>query len=161
MNINEYLESTRKVLSFDSLPGHEFLSVRPRIVCKDGFTVSVQTSDTHYCRPRTIYGPYSKVEVGYPSSRPPREWQEYYDGDWQEVGWRGYIKRLLKDPHTLWYAFKQGFGVCGWRYFKSLTSLADNACEGVYGYVPIELVDELIEAHGGVEAWNEREKEEA
>jgi len=151
MNVNEHLESTREVVSFGSLPYCEFLKVRPWIICADGFTFSVQASETHYCRPRTNRGPYSAVEVGYPSSRPPREWKEYFDGHWQEPGWRGYIKRLWGDRRSIWYAFRQGFGDMGWRYFKSLTSFVDNACEGVYGYVPVELVDKLIELHGGID----------
>ena len=37
--------------------------------CRDGFTMSVQASRYHYCSPRDDVGPYSEVEVGYPSSR--------------------------------------------------------------------------------------------
>ena len=42
----------------------------PRIVCKDGFSISVQASETAYCTPRSDHGPYSHVECGYPSSAP-------------------------------------------------------------------------------------------
>ena len=37
------------------------------IVCKDGFTMSVQAGRGHYCEPRDDEGPYRSVEVGYPS----------------------------------------------------------------------------------------------
>lgn len=40
-----------------------------RIKCADGFTMSVQAGETHYCEPRTDTGPYRSVEVGYPSSK--------------------------------------------------------------------------------------------
>jgi len=38
-----------------------------RIVCADGFHMSVQASDGHYCEPRNDDGPYTRVEVGFPS----------------------------------------------------------------------------------------------
>ena len=40
----------------------------PPLVCRDGFNVSVQASATHYCQPRADSGPYTHVEVGYPSA---------------------------------------------------------------------------------------------
>ena len=60
---------------FDSHPDR----VRPKIVCVDGTTLSVQASSTHYCSPRDDEGPYYEVEVGYPSIRPEPwdQWREY------------------------------------------------------------------------------------
>lgn len=42
----------------------------PRITCKDGFNLSVQASKTHCCCPRDNSGPYTEVEVGYPTAMP-------------------------------------------------------------------------------------------
>jgi hypothetical protein len=44
-----------------------------RVVCADGFTMSVQAFDGAYCEPRyAVEGePYSEVEVGYPSQKDP------------------------------------------------------------------------------------------
>jgi len=39
------------------------------VVCVDGFSMSVQASETNYCTPRNNKGPYSEVEVGFPSER--------------------------------------------------------------------------------------------
>ncbi len=41
------------------------------IKCLDGFTMSVQASDTHYCFPKTRdeNAVYDEVEIGYPSKR--------------------------------------------------------------------------------------------
>ena len=39
------------------------------IECSDGFTMSVQAGRGAYCSPRNDEGPYSEVEVGYPSSK--------------------------------------------------------------------------------------------
>ena len=71
MNVNEYLESTR-----EKYRDGDMLRIRQGIVCPDGFHVSVQASEGHYCRPRINHGPYSHVELGYPSEKVD-EWMEY------------------------------------------------------------------------------------
>lgn len=53
----------------------------PRIVCVDGTSLSVQASRNHYCTPRNDKGPYTHVEVGYPSIRPPQVWIDEYCED--------------------------------------------------------------------------------
>ena len=43
--------------------------VLPQYVAPDGFTVSIQASNTHYCAPReTGLAAYHSVELGYPSA---------------------------------------------------------------------------------------------
>jgi hypothetical protein len=103
MSINEYLEATRDERN---AKGYKFLTVRPAIVCGDGLTLSVQASATHYCWPRDIYGPYSEVEIGFPSAE---------------------ISEIMQWAET------------------PATPL-----ETVYGYVPVEVVDAVIAAHGGI-----------
>lgn len=68
-----------KLLTFKS--AHLTYSVMPRIVCADGTTLSVQAGSALYSTPRTDRGPYSAVEVGFPSSPPPSTWDEYSGGD--------------------------------------------------------------------------------
>lgn len=80
--------------------------VRPSILCADGTTLSVQASVGHYCIPRNGEGPYTAVEVGYPSAPWP-EAAEYKEDD----------------------------------------SVDD--CDTVFAFVPIELVQAYIAAHGG------------
>ena len=41
---------------------------RNRIICADGFSLSVQASKNNYCDPRENEGPYISAEVGFPSS---------------------------------------------------------------------------------------------
>lgn len=41
----------------------------PRLTCKNGLTLSVQASQTHYCQPRNDGGPWTHVEVGFPSQK--------------------------------------------------------------------------------------------
>jgi hypothetical protein len=59
--------------------GYRFARVRPRIACVDGFDVSVQAGSLLYATPRTDEGPWSAVEVGFPSARPEPwdEWSQY------------------------------------------------------------------------------------
>lgn len=42
-----------------------------RIVCEDGFNISVQAGKYHYCRPRSNEGPWITVECGFPSEKVP------------------------------------------------------------------------------------------
>ena len=96
--VNEYL---RRTWTGDRL------CVRPYIECADGFTISVQASDFHYCSPR-INGAdqYENVELGFPNMEEPL------------------IADYAVDP--------------------------DDLTQTVYGYVPIDVVNKLIEKHGGI-----------
>jgi hypothetical protein len=60
MNIQQFIKQT-----FEDKNGYCF---RPRIYCKDGFSLSVQGSAGHYCSPRVTCNSYSTLEVGFPSS---------------------------------------------------------------------------------------------
>ena len=52
----------------------------PRIVCVDGFSISVQARESSYCTPRCDNPgkPYTHVECGYPSSTPITPELKYY-----------------------------------------------------------------------------------
>lgn len=55
----------------------------PRIVCKDGFSISVQARSSAYCTPREDYPntPYTDMECGFPSSNPiTKEFRNYAEG---------------------------------------------------------------------------------
>lgn len=80
---------------------------RPRVVCKDGFSISIQASYANYCIPRlTFSGDYEAVELGYPSKE------------------EALINDYAEDP--------------------------DNLTSTVYGTVPVELIDKVLEKHGGI-----------
>ena len=55
----------------------------PPLVCRDGFEMSVQASETHYSFPRDNKGPWEKFECGFPSKPVPelREWKEEVQDD--------------------------------------------------------------------------------
>lgn len=80
---------------------------RPRLYCNDGYSISVQDSEFHYCSPR-LNGlqDYKSVELGYPSAE----------------------DELINE------------------YAENALDYTDT----VYGYVPIEVVEKLIEKHGGI-----------
>ena len=42
----------------------------PRIICADGFSISVQAREFSYCTPRQDAGPHTHMEGGFPSSAP-------------------------------------------------------------------------------------------
>lgn len=66
MNITKFLEKTYKVERVS--PWYSFQEVRPRIVCNDWFTMSVQAWAYVYCNPRKNWRvDYDKVEIWYPS----------------------------------------------------------------------------------------------
>ena len=66
---------------------------RDYVVCADGFTMSVQASENHYCSPRAdgaevIYG---RVEIGFPSEREP-EFDEYVEQlEDATINWTGSV----------------------------------------------------------------------
>ena len=69
MNINEYLSFYATWLKPGA--GIEFKLRTPSLICADGFTMSVQASTLHYSKPAADHGPYTHVEVGYPSATVP------------------------------------------------------------------------------------------
>jgi hypothetical protein len=80
---------------------------RRRIQCVDGFSMSVQASDTHYCTPRTTgLGFYNAYEVGFPSEAEPLL-MEYAEDESIPTG-------------------------------------------TVYGYVPVQVIVNVIVKHGGI-----------
>jgi hypothetical protein len=57
------------------LPGY-YRRPAKHLRCADGLKLSVQAGNLHYCTPRNNAGPYTAVEVGYPTRVVP-EFAEY------------------------------------------------------------------------------------
>lgn len=66
MTIDEFIERTYNVI--EVFPGYEYQEVRPRIICNNGFSLSVQCSELAYSTPRQNVKKYTEVEIGYPSN---------------------------------------------------------------------------------------------
>ena len=108
--LQRFLVSAR--LSIDEHSGSQFLHKEPLPVvkCKDGFSMSVQASHFHYCKPRVIiawpsFESYTHVEVGFPS------------------GTEELLMPYVEDK--------------------------SNPTDTVYPFVPVGVVLEVIEKHGG------------
>ena len=52
----------------------------PRIVCADGFSISVQARSSSYCLPRKDNVPHTHMEGGFPTMIPGKELLEYAEG---------------------------------------------------------------------------------
>jgi len=105
MTAKEWLELTLE-------PADEcgFRPIRPRAVCKDGFSVSIQGNTRHhYCAPREVVDWGYEYELGYPSERD-----------------------------------------------ETIMSYAEDRTDPtgtVYGFVPIDIIETLIQKHGGIVRW--------
>ncbi len=118
--------------------------ISPAIECQDGATVSVQASRTHYCTPRTDTGPYSHVEAGFPSVNPPDSWMKYAEeGIDNSIGamWRD-VKNMF-DSRNLKFTRELAKTTFKARILKTMPQHI------IYPWLPIELVDEFVELHGG------------
>ena len=67
---------------FKKLPAYGDFGKKVRVICKDGFSVSMQASHLHYCTPRKDNADYyEEFEIGFPSEPLPElaEWAEDQD----------------------------------------------------------------------------------
>lgn len=53
----------------------------PKLNCVDGLKLSMQASKFHYCTPRDNYGPWSAVEIGFPTLTIPELLEYAEDAD--------------------------------------------------------------------------------
>lgn len=81
MTVKDFMKKT-----IDRVPGVCYQAIRPRAVCSDGFSVSIQASYGHYCYPRENFlEEYDKVELGYPNDYMGEEFDEYAE-DFDDEG---------------------------------------------------------------------------
>lgn len=87
-DLNKWLKNSVVVHAYGYTCGQ---GLRKRLVCKDGTTLSVQASDSHWCSPRSSYVndytddieffDYYSVEVWCVSADVPDSWSDYGDDD--------------------------------------------------------------------------------
>jgi hypothetical protein len=69
ININGFLQEHKQFNKYGDMVMRQHT---PRVVCADGFTMSVQVSRQHYCTPRVDDAEYyQEVEIGYPNDIEP------------------------------------------------------------------------------------------
>ena len=62
------------------------VGVSPSILCANGLRLSIQASRNHYCEPRSDTGPWTHVEVGFPSRVEPLLWPyAAQPGEWTDT----------------------------------------------------------------------------
>lgn len=136
-NLNYWLKETIHIINL--APDYFFQEVRPRIVCNDGYSISVQASEYMYCEPRytqwqnddgwqVINGNY------YSSSKTPRNFEidHFIPYESVELGYPSEADELIYD------------------YAED-----DDYTSTVYGCVPVKIVEQLIEKHGGFKGVDE------
>ena len=68
MKINEFIQKYRSVKEYNSAMQEMKISHNPYVVCKDGFTMSVQAGQSCYSVPKDVADKYEEAEIGYPST---------------------------------------------------------------------------------------------
>lgn len=107
MDVQTWLRSQHFVTTVGD--DYTVTNVKPRAKCADGWTVSIQASERHYCHPYNVADPeynYTHVEVGFP------------DEPFPEL-----IGEFAEEPE------EPG---------------------GVYPFTPMDILDLVIAAHGGI-----------
>ena len=87
MKINEFIQRNLKVTNHSSDPSmkHMLTSTRlPKIICSDGFEMSVQVGSSLYSTPKKVAKRYSAVEIGFPSEHEPLI-EEYAESFYDDV----------------------------------------------------------------------------
>ena len=137
-NLNDWLKDT---IDIDNIDGTASIcqKVRPRIVCQDGYSVSVQASACYYCAPM-----YTQFQS--------------YDG-WHVINgvyWRMCEKeRTFRTGHYIPYeAVELGFPSEEDELINKYAEDEDYT-HAVYPYTPVDVVEQLIEKHGGFKCVDE------
>jgi hypothetical protein len=94
----------------------------PRRRCADGFEISVQVGYGMYCSPRESW---SNPHIGLDDPAPPVPRYSLV-----ECGY----PNAIPEPWPVW---------------REYAECADDPLETVYGYVPVEIVQALLDSHGG------------
>lgn len=83
--MNPYLDELHRFLGQVKVRTRA-LGLLPALVCRDGFKMSIQASEYHYCEPRTDEGPWTHIELGFLSQVEPLLWP-YAEtpGKWTET----------------------------------------------------------------------------
>lgn len=100
MKLSEFILITTKETE------HGYTELKPRIICNDGFNMSVQCGKGSYSTPRDVAQEYTAAEIGFPSE--------------EEELINGYAEQTNDYTQT------------------------------VYGWVPTDVIEEVIKKHGGI-----------
>lgn len=67
MTVKKFLELSTCIIQLNA--DYDYQTLRPRVLCEDGYTISVQAGRGIYCEPYANLkdGNYTAVELGYPN----------------------------------------------------------------------------------------------
>lgn len=136
-DLNYWLKETINVISLGA--DYYLQEIRPRIVCNDGYSVSVQASEHMYCEPRYT------------------QWQN--DDGWQVINgnylWPNDATRNFETDHfTPYESVELGYPSEADELIYDYAEDNDYTST-VYGCVPVKIVEQLIEKHGGFKCVDE------
>lgn len=121
----------------------------PRIICEDGESVSIQASKFTYCSPRDDFAPWYAVEAGFPSCTPPDSWQEFAEEWTPSKPSMGWLLKLIRYEIEKAVEYRS-FGMFRRSVIRNwIRHTGKPGTQTVFGWLPIELAAEFIEAHGG------------
>jgi hypothetical protein len=124
--VNRFLRATRVERKYErnGMLAFTVLETRPRITLGDGWSMSIQASESYYCEPRDNHGPYTSVEV-VAIHAPP-------DGN-------GGVSDLWAELYP-WAEMTVDYADDG--------EPSDERPSGIYPRVPVDVLCALIEKHG-------------
>ena len=123
MRINQFIQNNLNPIT------HDF-STLPKIICADGFSMSVQVGGSLYSTPKKIAKRYSAVEIGFPSEH--------------EILIESYAEcRYHDSPLTS----------------KECNHHLSDYTKTIYPYVPVRIVDKVLKKHGGIDLAKTLKKE--
>jgi hypothetical protein len=104
------------LIAHERAPRYPRRKVNRRVVCADGFKVSVQASAMHYAHDSSGKAPY-------------------WDLDFDATPAYPFVSCEIGNPSE---------------DLDGVTALAEHDADGVWSWVPINVVRDLLDAHGGV-----------
>lgn len=129
MNTNQFLETFWCGIVYSDSNWSMFDQFRrPFVICKDGFGVSIQASECHYCKPRISQIDISRFEFI------PR--------------WHNQKRVSGFEPYE---CVELGFPTEEVEELMDYAENPDAPTDTVYAWVPVEVVDKVLEKHGGID----------
>tara|TARA_B100000949_G_scaffold28200_1_gene21521 strand:+ start:292 stop:657 length:366 start_codon:yes stop_codon:yes gene_type:complete len=80
MKINDWANAWFKAFRVIQNPNteHEYQRAPRNLICRDGFSFSIQAGPAHYSTPKKVADKYDAFEIGFPSASEPiwEQWRE-------------------------------------------------------------------------------------
>ena len=130
--MNKWLKETISIKRIGDLC--VFQNTRARLTCNDGYSVSIQASEHTYCTPR--YTQYQDGDIWH-----------VINGNFFDYGEKP--RNFTSENYIPYEAVELGFPSEADELINEYAE-DDDYTDTVYGYVPVDIVEKLIEKHGGI-----------